>query len=316
VTEVTAGRNNGRKRPKGYAPWQPREETRKVLVQVDEVLGEYRQHLPLTVRQIFYRLVGAFDYPKTERAYNNLGDKLVRARRAGLIPFEAIRDDSASVMDHLHFDDEEHFYSYVHDLGRNFTLNKLAGQEIAIRVYCEAAGMMPQLHNALEAYSVPVYSCSGFDSLTFKHQLARWFSETYTWRGKLPVMLHLGDYDPDGESIFDVITEDVVAFLGRDTPQLVSTYGRDLLFNRVALTGWQVNHYDLPTAPPKASSSRTKRWAGEATCQLEALPPDELRRWVIGTVEDYLDGDAVEKAREAEVTARRNIAGALPGGVA
>jgi hypothetical protein len=29
-----------------------------------------------------------------------------------------------------------------------------------------------------------------------------------------------------------------------------------------------------------------------------------------------LDGDAVEKAREAEVTARRNIAGALPGGVA
>ncbi len=310
--EVTARRNNGRKRPKGYAPWKPRKATQAILSQVDAVLREYRNHLPLTVRQIFYRLVGAFGYPKTERDYNNLTEKLVRARRAGLIPFEHIRDDSASVMEHLHFDDEEHFYAYVHDLGRSFTLNKLADQDVAIRVYCEAAGMMPQLHDALEPYSVPVYSCSGFDSLTFKHQLARWFSETYTWRGKVPVMLHLGDYDPDGESIFDVITEDVAAFLRRDTPHLVTTYGRDLLFNRVALTEWQVRHYDLPTAPPKESSSRTKNWEGSATCQLEALPPDRLRRRVVGTVEGYLNGDALEAAREAEVTARRNIAGALP----
>ncbi len=309
---VTAGRDNGRKRPKGYAPWRPQKATRVILGQVDEVLREYRAHLPLTVRQIFYRLVGAFGYPKTENAYDNLGDKLVRARRAGLIPFEAIRDDSASVMDHLHFDDEEHFYAHVHELGRRFTVNKLAGQRVEIRVYCEAAGMMPQLHAALEAYSVPVYSCSGFDSLTFKHQLARWFSETHAWRGKVPVMLHLGDYDPDGESIFDVITEDAVAFLHRDAPRLVATYGRDLLFKRVALTEWQVNHYGLPTAPPKESSSRTKNWKGTATCQLEALPPDELRRRVVETVKGYLDGSMLDIAREEEVTARRNIAGALP----
>jgi hypothetical protein len=67
--------------------------------------------------------VGTFDYPKTEKAYNNRGDKLVRARRAGMIPFEVIRDDSASVLDHLHFDDAEHFYAHVHELGRNFTLD-------------------------------------------------------------------------------------------------------------------------------------------------------------------------------------------------
>ena len=83
MCEATAGRNNGsRRRPKGYATWSPRKETRTILGQVDEVLREYRAHLPLTVRQIFYRLVGAFDYPKTEKAYNNLGDKLVRARRS------------------------------------------------------------------------------------------------------------------------------------------------------------------------------------------------------------------------------------------
>ena len=49
--------------------------------------------LPLTVRQIFYRLVGAHGYDKTEQAYARLGEHLNRARRAGLIEFDAIRDD-------------------------------------------------------------------------------------------------------------------------------------------------------------------------------------------------------------------------------
>lgn len=117
---VTAGRNNSRKRPKGYAEWKPRKETQIVLAQVEEVLQEYREHLPLTVRQIFYRLVGAFDFPKTEQAYERLGNYLVRARRARLIPFDYIRDDSASRMSHRHFDGEADFYSYVHQLGRNY----------------------------------------------------------------------------------------------------------------------------------------------------------------------------------------------------
>jgi hypothetical protein len=316
VSGVTAGLNNGRKRPKGYAPWQPRKETQAILAQVDEVLREYRAHLPLTVRQIFYRLVGAFGYPKTEQAYERLGNYLVRARRAKLVPFEAIRDDSASVMDHLHFDGEEDFYAYVHALGRNYTQDKLAVQRVAIRLHCEAEGMMPQLHNALEPYSVPVYSCSGFDSLTARRQLARWFHDTYVYRGKVPVMLHLGDYDPDGESIFDSLAEDVASFLVDDAPHLMRRCPRSALFERVALTERQVRLYGLPTAPPKKSSSRTKRWSGETTCQLEALAPDRLRRMVVATVAGYLDEQALEAAREEEITARRNIAGALPGGSA
>lgn len=314
MSGVTAGRNNGRKRPKGYAGWRPREETRIVLAQVDEVLREYRAHLPLTVRQIFYRLVGAFGYPKTEQAYERLGNYLVRARRARLIPFDYIRDDSASVMDHMHFDDEEDFYRYVNRLGRDFTKNKMAGQAHALRLHCEAEGMMPQMHSALEDFSVPVYSCSGFDSLTSRRQLARWFHDSYVYWGKVPVMLHLGDYDPDGESIFESLVEDVWAFLSRDAPGLVRRHEREELFVRVALVEEQIGMFDLPTAPPKRSSSRTKNWTGGDTCQLEALPPDELRTIVVGTVLTFIDQAVLEEDQNQEVTARRNIAGALPGG--
>jgi hypothetical protein len=54
-----------RGREKGYAPWKPQKKTRVILAQVLEILDEYESELPLTARQIFYRLVGAYGYPKS-----------------------------------------------------------------------------------------------------------------------------------------------------------------------------------------------------------------------------------------------------------
>jgi hypothetical protein len=53
---------------------------------------------PLTVRQIFYRLVGSAGYYKTELAYDRLCEHLAKARHAKLIPFDAIRDDGGTVL--------------------------------------------------------------------------------------------------------------------------------------------------------------------------------------------------------------------------
>ena len=55
-------------RPRGFVPWSPRSGTVALLEQVRSVLGEYQDYLPLTNRQVFYRLVGAHGYEKTERA--------------------------------------------------------------------------------------------------------------------------------------------------------------------------------------------------------------------------------------------------------
>jgi hypothetical protein len=60
-------------RVRGRAPWQPRAKSLALLEQVNAVLREYIEHLPLTIRQIFYRLVGAYAYDKTDRAYDRLG---------------------------------------------------------------------------------------------------------------------------------------------------------------------------------------------------------------------------------------------------
>lgn len=80
-------------RVRGFVQWRPQRGTLAVLDQVRAVLAEYAAYLPLTIRQIFYRLVGAHDHPKTEAAYERLCNYLNRARRAEMIDMSAIRDD-------------------------------------------------------------------------------------------------------------------------------------------------------------------------------------------------------------------------------
>ena len=175
---------NGRTRAKGYADWRPQDKTLALVGNVRDILEEYRAHLPLTIRQVFYRLVGVYGYPKDENAYERLCNALNRARRAGYIAFDDLRDDGISVIQPKHYASVEGFYGYVSRLGSQYERDKLAEQGVAMRVMCEAAGMMPQLARTCGRYSVPVYSCSGFDSLTAKYELARACAATFTYEGR------------------------------------------------------------------------------------------------------------------------------------
>jgi hypothetical protein len=82
---LTQGRVTGRSyvytRVRGMAPWTPQAKTRALLDQVLSVLTEYEAQLPLTARQVFYRLVGVHDFPKTETDYARLLEALWSSRR-------------------------------------------------------------------------------------------------------------------------------------------------------------------------------------------------------------------------------------------
>ena len=95
---LLGGASRVRTRVRGFAPWSPRGATLQLLDQVRGVLDEYEDYLPLTIRQIFYRLVGAHSYEKTEQAYGRLCEHLNRARRARLISMDVIRDDGGTIL--------------------------------------------------------------------------------------------------------------------------------------------------------------------------------------------------------------------------
>ena len=92
---VLAVSANGRDR--GYITWRP---TRRICAKLDaiqDVLATYHDHLPMTVRQIFYVLVARLVIRKTALEYRNLAYVLRKARRARIIPFEHIHDQGSTL---------------------------------------------------------------------------------------------------------------------------------------------------------------------------------------------------------------------------
>ncbi len=288
-------------RVRGLAAWSPQAKTRRLLVQVQDVLEEYAEHLPLTCRQIFYRLVGAHGYPKDERAYCRLLESLNRARRAGVIPFDAIRDDGATAKLPGGFHGKADFWEAVRYTAGSYRRERLADQDVVPEVWVEAAGMVPQATRVAHELGVPVYSSGGFDSLTTKREAAQRILE----RHRPTVVLHIGDYDPSGLSIFDSAAEDITAMVRDLDP------GDDgqVTFRRVAVTEDQIAKYRLPTAPAKATDNRGN-WTG-GTVQVEALPPDILATVIRLAIESVIDRDVLEQTIAAEEAERCELVAAV-----
>lgn len=292
-------------RPRGYAVWKPQAATARVVDQVGEVLDEYRDHLPLTVRQIFYRLVGQYGFEKTEKAYQRLIEYVVRARRARMIPFSSIRDDGTTALGGGGYDSAEDFWQGVAYSAGKFKRDRMAGQPVSIELWCEAAGMAPQLARVARPFSIPVYSTGGFSSVTVTKEIA----DRALDAGRPTLFLHVGDFDPSGQSIYESMAADAQAFVFQERTSALTA---DLRPSRVALTEAQVEEYDLPTAPPKSSDSRSVNWLTE-TCQAEAMPPDLLADVVRRAIEDQVDEDLREVVLEAEREDRAAIAEVLRG---
>lgn len=291
-------------RPRGYISiYRPQARTRALLDVVQAVLDEYREHWPLTARQLFYRCVGAHGFDKDEAFYDRLCFHVANARRARLIPFDAIRDDGVTTYRMDHYADADSFRAKVRREAESYRRDLMADQDMHIEIWSEAAGMVQQLWRVGQDYSIRAYSSSGFDSLTSKKDLADRICET----GKPAFILHLGDYDPSGKNIFESVAEDVQAFVEADRPNALV----NVKFVRVALTAEQVEEYDLPTSPPKATDSRSKRWEGE-TCQLEALAPDQIAALVKAQIERIVDIPRMQAALAEQVKDRKELTRLLP----
>ena len=195
-------------RPRCFASWNPQPAAQALLALVQHVLTEYAAHLPLTCRQVFYRLVGAHGFEKTEQAYARLCEHLNRARRARLISMEAIRDDGGHSVEPSTWEGAEHFLSAVRAQAERLILDRTAGQRKRLIAMCEAAGMVPQLARVAEPYGLPVISSGGFESVTEKHRLAVDMADD----GRPTEVLHIGDHDPSGAHLFVALAEDVQAF--------------------------------------------------------------------------------------------------------
>jgi hypothetical protein len=293
VTEhlkLLGGAKRVKPRPRGFiTSWSPQAHTKILLEQVDAVLEEYQDYLPLTCRQIFYRLVGKYGYEKTNKAYARLCEALMYARRAGRISMADIRDDGNQHIAPVSWQSEEDFLRYCQRRAKAFRLDRQQGQRRRLFVMCEAAGMAPQLAETVDDYGITVLSGGGFQSVTANHEFAQRL-------GGDAEILHIGDHDPSGVHLYIALVEDITAF--------AEAYGISVKFSRLAVTPDQIEELELDTAPPKDGERRA--FAGE-TCQAEAIPPDTLADILLRAVEDRIDEQVREDVLEIEAEIRERL---------
>lgn len=257
-------------RPRGFTPdYVPRPDNQALINAVISELNTYvPTYGPMTIRQIFYRLVSTVAFPKQEKDYKRLCELLQKARRGRLIGFDQIRDDGDTIELPDGYASLQHFIDNVRYWGRNFELRKDLGQPVRQMVMVEAAGMVPQIVRTASPFGAEVRSAGGFNGVTGKYELALNIAQEAE-DDRPTKILHIGDFDPSGEHVFSSLEEDVTAFV----VGLGGSYN-DVSFERVALLEPHIGTYGLPTAPPKPTDKRS--FSGSATVQAEALTPAQM----------------------------------------
>lgn len=287
-----------RKRVRGFKPYNPRPESQVYLRQVIEVLEEYREFWPVTIRQVYYRMIGAHGYPKDANACDRLEEYINRARREPRdvwwkLPFEAFRDDGVQESTHTGYLDAADFMSTVRGAAQEFKLDLMSRQGVHVEILCEAAGMVPQIDRVAAGYIAHVSSAGGFDSTTRKEALARRLSSM----GKPVYLFHIGDYDPSGQAMFTALLEDLEAFLWH--------YGGDVQMVRLAVTPEQIADYNLESSPVNENDNR--EFDGDRVVQAEAFSPPDLADIVRAGIESVIDMEVHAKALRAEKQIRGKL---------
>lgn len=310
----------------GLADWSPNTSSRLIVDQVVEVLHDLAGYLPLTGRQVFYRMVGVHGYPKTEEAYASLLEKINRGRRCGLIPWETIRDDGTSEYSWPTFAGEREWLDDVAERAEDYRRDRQENQKQFIELWVEAAGMAPQVSSIVWRFGVPVLTSGGFNSTTMKYEAARRFITRLASTYQRTLVLHIGDHDPSGVALFDNLSRDVPALArdiihqedllpeGEDLEKMEATglHAGEVAceFHRIVVTPDQIERFDLEEAPPKRTDSRSSTWVG-GTVQVEAMHPEDLANEISECVQNEMDEEILTKSMVAESDEGDAVLGAV-----
>ena len=283
-------------RPVGNHPWKPRAKAQAQIAEVIRVVEEIKS--PINVRQAFYRLVVAGLVPKTDTGAKSVSELLSAARRAGLIPWDYIVDESTTHVLTPFYDSPDAFDDVILAAARNYRGDRMRGQKRRPVIISEGRGLLPLIEEVADPYGIEVIGLGGFTSVTFTHD----FGERCKTEDIF--LLLVADYDPSGDKIVERVVADVSAFAGREVPH-----------RRVALTGDQVVAEGIETAIPKKGDSRTKNWRKEQrergfdgrSAEAEAIPPNRFREMVEEAILDEIDADAYAEAMEREAEERETV---------
>lgn len=278
-----------------------RKDTLATIAQANEIIDKYRADgFDLTLRQLYYQCVSRGMIPNNVQEYKRLGDIVSKARRAGLIDWDAIVDRTRTLRGGSHgWGAPERV---IESAASWFSLDIWAEQPAYCEVWFEKDALMGVFERACQKYRLPYFSCRGYSSDSEIWSAARRLRAESRGHGgeREIVILHFGDHDPSGVDMTRDI-EERIALLGGP---------RSLEVRRLSLTMEQIQKFNPPPNPAKESDSRFEGYRklyGDESWELDAMEPTYLAGLVETNVHDLIDQTAWEQVRAEERAGQRQI---------
>lgn len=241
---------------------------------------------PMTLRQLFYRLVSAGIVDKSEKEYKGtIGRLATEMRMSGELPFEWFADNSRWMRKPNSYTSVEHS---LENTKRFFRLDLWQHQKDYVEVWMEKDALTGVLYEVTSNYDVPLMVTKGYCSLSYAHEAAQTFLMKQKPKPKPVYIYYLGDFDASGKDI----PRDLEAKLRMFAPSA------NIHFESIAVTDKQIKDWSLPTRPSKTTD--TRKFNSKYSVEVDAIPPKILKDLVRNVIEKHIDTHQLQQIKIEE----------------
>jgi hypothetical protein len=273
----------------------PVKRRRAVRAEMEERAAFYiayaEEHGPVTVRGLYYQaeVHGVPGIDKADAAYERVQRQVLNLRRNGQLSYALIADMTRWMRKPASYDSVEAALRATAALYRRNLLNDL---EAYLEVWVEKDALAGVIYPVTAAYDVPLMVARGFSSETFCYEaVAQRGSDQRPY-----YVYYFGDFDRAGQDAARSLQEKLTRFSAEA--------GIEVRFETVAVTLEQIRVWNLPTRLPKRKTGADRKWPHTFACELDAVPPDELRQLVEAAINRHLPQDRLRILKAAEESER------------
>lgn len=275
-----------------------------MLSAIIAIVFSLRDHWPISERKIHYKLLSNpplrhaskpnSHYQNDRKSNADLSDLVTRARIEGLIPWEAIGDETRPVVTwDTHRSPawfvQRELNGFLHGYWRDLQQSQPNWVELVSEKNTAAGDIQP----VASKYCIPMTSGRGYSSLPPRYAMAQRFERS---GAEKLIIIIVSDFDPDGERIAESF--------GRS---MRDDFGLEVHPIKATLTHQQTIDFGLKFGMDvEAKSSKNKAWfqrrygKDAKAFEVDALETDHLQRIVEDVICSVIDVDAFNHEVEAE----------------
>lgn len=264
-------------------------ENKTVLKEATKILDSSNDKL--TLRALFYKLVGINVIENHRNEYQRLSRIMKKARMDGILPFDCIDDRSRTNIFPSYFDDIEELLrasvsSYKIDCWEN--------QDCYIEVLVEKDTLISTFEKPIRQYRVNLSTTRGYNSLTELYNLKMRLKDKED-DGKDCHVFYIGDLDPSGLD------------MDRDIQKRLSDLGVNPVFKRILLNIDDIKKYGLAPNRIKDVDPRAKNYPYDDCWEVDAMDSEDCRLRLVSNILDLIDLDRWEESKLLEQQSKEEL---------